>query len=206
LIAGRIADEFNKPTAVFQKQGLEYVGSFRSINQVNIVEVLEQCSDLLIKFGGHSQAAGAQVRAENMEALYEKMLQIIESELQGKDLSPVIEVDYELLPEETDTGLLDDILQLQPFGEGNAEPVFMMQKMSIEKFKTVGNGSKHLKLVLGDSKSQATFNAIGFGLGEEYPEIKEGDIIDIVFNLKEDEWNGGGAIQLFLIDLRKSDD
>ncbi|MDP1884226.1 MAG: single-stranded-DNA-specific exonuclease RecJ [Candidatus Moranbacteria bacterium] len=77
LIAGRVAEEFNKPTAVFQKRETEFVGSFRSIDQVNIVKVLEQCSDLLIRFGGHSQAAGAQVAPENMDKFYEKMSAII---------------------------------------------------------------------------------------------------------------------------------
>jgi single-stranded-DNA-specific exonuclease len=66
----------------------------------------------------------------------------------------------------------------------------------------VGNGSKHLKLNLssGDN-SPKIFDAIGFGLGDKFPNLKNGDSVDIVFNLQEDEWNGNKKIQLKLIDL-----
>ncbi len=204
LIAGRIADEFNKPTAVFQKQATEFVGSFRSIDQFNVVEALEKCSDLLIRFGGHSQAAGAQVKVENMEAFYERLAGIIEEDLAGKDLSPAIEIDYEISAAEVDGNLLANISKLQPFGEGNEEPIFLLRNLVVENMKILGNGSKHLKLSLRDSQGTQTFNAIGFGLGENPLGVKEGDTLDVVFNLKEDDWNGHGAVQLFLIDIKRS--
>ena len=204
LIAGRIADEFNKPTAVFQKQTTEFVGSFRSIDQFNVVQALEKCSDLLIRFGGHSQAAGAQVKAENMEAFYERLAGIIEEDLAGKDLAPAIEIDYEISAEDVDWKLLENISKLQPFGEGNAEPVFLLRNLVVENLKILGNGSKHLKLSLREKQGTQVFSAIGFGLGENPLNIAEGDAVDVVFNLKEDEWNGHGAVQLFLVDIKRS--
>ncbi|MFA5993713.1 MAG: single-stranded-DNA-specific exonuclease RecJ [Parcubacteria group bacterium] len=204
LIAGRIADEFNKPTAVFQKQATEFVGSFRSIDQFNIVQALEKCADLLIRFGGHSQAAGAQVKAENMEPFYERLAGIIEADLAGKDLAPAIEIDCELAAAEVSWELLENISKLQPFGEGNTEPTFLLRNLVVENIKILGNGSKHLKLSLRERQGAQVFNAIGFGLGENPLNIVEGDSIDIAFNLKEDEWNGHGAVQLFLVDIKIS--
>ncbi|EKE10643.1 MAG: hypothetical protein ACD_15C00225G0027 [uncultured bacterium] len=204
LIAGRIADDFNKPTAVFQKKEKEFIGSFRSINQFNIVEALEKCSDLLIKFGGHSQAAGAQLKIENMEAFYERLSGIIENDLAEKDLSPALEIDFEILAPDVDWSLLENISKLQPFGEGNSEPVFLMRNLIVETMRIVGNGSKHLKLSLKSKEYPMVFDAIGFGLGENSLGINEGDNLDVVFNLKEDEWNGNKKIQLFLIDIKKN--
>lgn len=204
LIAGRIADEFNKPTAVFQKQEKIFVGSFRSIDQVNIISALEQCSDLLIQFGGHSQAAGAQVSAENMEKFYEKLSGLIEKELEGKDVSPSIEIDLEISAQDADWNLVEGIKRLQPFGEGNEEPVFLMKNLIIEDMKVVGNGSKHLKLSLRSETIPKIFESIGFGLGDNLQNLEKGQAVDIVFNLQEDEWNGNKKMQLNLVDIRRN--
>lgn len=203
LIAGRVAEEFNKPTAVFQKQSDFFVGSFRSIDQVNIVEALEKCSDLLIRYGGHSQAAGAQVKAENMEKFYERLSGLVEEELIGKDITPAIEIDLEVLASEVDWELVDTINKLQPFGEGNEEPVFLMRDLAIADMKVVGNGSKHLKLSLRAQNSPKIFESIGFGLGENSLGLQVGDAVDVVFNLQEDEWNGNKKMQLNLVDVHR---
>lgn len=203
LVAGKIADEFNKPTAVFQKQEKVYVGSFRSIESVDIIKALEQCSDLLIRYGGHSQAAGAQVEQENMEKFYEKMSSIIEKELENKDVTPFIEIDLEVLAQDINWDLVDAINKLQPFGEGNEEPIFLIKNLIIEDMKIIGNGSKHLKLFLRSQTSPKVFEAIGFGLGENILKLKADDAVDVVFNLQEDEWNGNKKMQLNLIDMRR---
>lgn len=203
LIAGRIADEFNKPTAVFQKQGAEFVGSFRSIDQVNIIEALEKCSDLLVRYGGHSQAAGAQVKQENMEKFYEKLSGLVEQELEGKDITPSIEIDLEISAADINWDLVDAINKLQPFGEGNEEPTFLMKNLIVEDVKIVGNGSKHMKLSLRSQDSPKVFESIGFGLGENTLELKNSDTVDIAFNLQEDEWNGNKKMQLNLVDIKK---
>jgi len=205
LIAGRISSELNKPIAVFQKQEKEFVGSFRSIPAVNIIEILEKCSDLLIRFGGHSQAAGVRVLPENMDKFYEKMAQIIETDLQGKDLAPEIEIDLEISPNQVSWELLEEIRLMEPFGQGNKEPVFLMKNMLIDDLRVVGTGSKHLKLSLrAKNDSSKIFAGIGFSFGEKFPELQKGDVMDVVFNLQQDEWNGNKKMQLNLIDLKKT--
>jgi len=204
LIAGKIADEFNKPTIILQKQKNEFVGSLRSIPQVNIIEALEKCSDLVIRFGGHAQAAGIRVAPDKIEEFYEKLSQIIEKELQGKDITPELEIDAEIMAADIDWQLVSSIRKMEPFGEGNEEPVFLLKNIIIEDLRVVGNGSKHLKLALrAVSGSPKIFDAIGFSLGEKFPDLKKGDALDIVCNLQEDEWNGNKRIQLRIVDLRK---
>jgi len=203
LIAGRIADEFAKPTAIFQKQEKVFVGSFRSIGQVNIFSALEKCSDLLVRFGGHSQAAGVQVLEENMEKFYERLSGLVEKELEGKDISPSLDIDLEVSPESIDWGLMETIKKLEPFGNGNEEPVFLMKDLIIEDMRIVGNGSKHLKLSLRPQTSPKVFESIGFGLGDNLQNLEKGQAVDIVFNLQEDEWNGNKKMQFNLIDIRR---
>lgn len=203
LASGKIADEFNKPTAILNKGETESTGSFRSIPQVNIIEAIEKCSDLLVKFGGHSQAAGVTIKNENLDAFFEKLSKIIEEELKDKDVSPVIEIDAEILPKDLDFELAESLRKFEPFGEGNEEPLFLMKNLEVGDLRTVGNGEKHLKLSLKASDgTPKIFEAIGFNLTNGFSHLKKGDKIDIVFTISEDNWNGNRKIQLKLIDIK----
>ena len=203
LAAGRIADEFNKPVMILQKRDGFFVGSLRSIPQLNIAEVLEECAELLDRFGGHSQAAGAQIKAENIDKFYEKFSSLIEEKLAGQDLSPIVEADAEMNPEDVSWELLEQIKKMAPFGEGNEEPVFLMKGMLVEDFRLVGNGNKHIKMGLrGKNGSPKIFETIGFSMGEKAVKIRAGSELDIMFSIQEDEWNGNKKIQLNLVDFK----
>ncbi|MBU2028929.1 single-stranded-DNA-specific exonuclease RecJ [Patescibacteria group bacterium] len=205
LVAGKVADEFNKPTAVFQKQENEMVGSLRSIPQINIIEKIEKCSKLLEKFGGHAQAAGVTLKKENFDSFYKKLSQLIAKELGGKKTYPTVEIDLEITSQDINWELLSEIRKMEPFGKENEEPVFLVRNLKIQEIRMVGNGSKHLKLSVMAEDSPKVFDGIGFGMGEKFSQIiKVGDKVDLVVNLQEDEWNGNRKIQLQIIDLKKS--
>ncbi|HBP00709.1 MAG: Single-stranded-DNA-specific exonuclease RecJ [Candidatus Moranbacteria bacterium GW2011_GWE1_49_15] len=204
LVAGKIVQQFNKPTAVLQKGETESKGSFRSIPQVNIIEAIEKCQELLIKFGGHSQAAGISIENGKLEAFYEKLNAQIEKELEGKDISPELLIDAEVSAEELDFSLAEGLEKCKPFGEGNPEPVFVMRGLSVENLRTIGNGEKHLKFSLKAQGSPKILEAVGFYLAKEFAHIRRGDLIDAAFNLQKDEWNGNRRIQLMLIDLKSA--
>lgn len=203
LAAGRIADEFNKPTAILNKGETESQGSFRSIPPVNIIESIEKCKKYLVKYGGHSQAAGVTVKNENLGKFFEELEKIIETGLGDKDISPVQEIDVEILPKDLDFDLAESIRKFEPFGEGNEEPVFLMKDLIVEDLRKVGNGEKHLKLLLKATDSTPKiFEAIGFNLTNGFSHLKKGDKVDAVFNISIDNWNGNKKIQLKLIDLK----
>ncbi|MDD5083496.1 MAG: single-stranded-DNA-specific exonuclease RecJ [Candidatus Moranbacteria bacterium] len=206
LVAGRIAHELNRPTAVFQKGEHESQGSFRSIPSVNIIDAIEECGELLVKFGGHSQAAGLTIKNENLEAFYEKLNGIIEKKLEGIVVEPEILIDMKLSPFQITPQLVSEIMKMMPFGEGNREPVFLLEDMIVQSVRTVGNGEKHLKLVLrSDDAMQRVFDAIGFNLGTKFPDLAAGQKVDVVFQLEENTWNGKTTTQLKLIDMRMRD-
>ncbi|MFA6160337.1 MAG: single-stranded-DNA-specific exonuclease RecJ [Parcubacteria group bacterium] len=203
LVAGKIADEFQKPTIVLQRQETEFVGSLRSIPEINIIETLGKCSELLTRFGGHSQAAGVTVKPENIEKFYEKMSQLIEEELAGKEIVPVLDVDCEITLDDINWEFVAELKKMEPFGIGNEVPVFLAKNVIISDLKIVGNGSKHWKLsLMSTSGSPKIFDAIGFSLATKFPDLKKDDKIEMVFNIQEDEWSGNKKIQLNLIDLK----
>jgi len=206
LVAGKITEEFHKPAAVFQKQPAEFVGSLRSIPQINIIEKIEECAELLKKFGGHSQAAGVTLKQENFHLFCEKFSRLIAQELGGKKIFPAVEIDLEITSRDINWELLMEIKKMEPFGKENEEPVFLVRNLKIQEIKIVGNGNKHLKISIMAEDSPKVFDAIGFGMGEKFFRlIKSGDKVDLVVNLKEDEWNGNRKIKLHIIDLRKSE-
>lgn len=203
LVAGKIVSKFNKPTAIFQKSEGESKGSFRSIPQINIIETIGQCKELLVRHGGHSQAAGVTVRNENLEKFYEKMNMLITQKLEGVDLAEEIKVDGELSSEDIDFDLVEDLEKLKPFGEGNVEPIFKLRNVVVKEKRVIGNGNKHIKMFLMPlNGSPKIFEAISFNGYEKFEHVKEGNHIELLCNVQKDEWNGNRKIQLTLIDLK----
>jgi single-stranded-DNA-specific exonuclease len=204
LVAGKVTDKFNKPSAILQKGEKTSKGSFRSIPSVNIIEALDKCSDLLVRYGGHSQAAGITIDNKNLEKFYKKFDSLIETELKDRDVSPIIEIDAEIKPEDIDFELTESLKKFEPFGVANPQPVFLMKNLIVEEVKTVGNGDKHLKLFLrGDGGTPKILEAIGFNFSNHL-NLTKGNKVDVVFNLEQDNWNGNQKIQLKMLDLKLS--
>jgi single-stranded-DNA-specific exonuclease len=201
LAAGKIAEEFYKPTVILQKDDKTSRGSLRSIPELSIISALEKCSKWLIKFGGHHQAAGILLQNENLKSFYECLDNVIEKELQDRELTPFTHIEMEIKTQEIDMEIAEVIQKLEPFGSGNPEPVFMMKKMIIHELKTVGSDGKHLKLFLRSKDgSPKVFEAIGFRLAKLFP-LKNGDEIDIIFTINLDNWNGNRKLQLKMADI-----
>jgi len=207
LVAGKIADRHCRPAIIFSEANGENLrGSARSIADFNLVEAIGKCKDLLVQFGGHPGAAGLEIKKENLAVFKERINEIAGVELKNKDLSPVMEIDFELGAAEIDWPLFDELIKFEPFGKGNQAPVFLAKNFSISSLRVVGNGSKHLKMELKNtSLPQKVFKAIGFGLMKNGGAgLAVGDKIDLVFEILKDEWRGRRELQLKIIDLKRS--
>ena len=203
IIAGRIANEFQKPAGVFWRDTAESRGSFRSVPHINIVHVLEQCKDLLIRFGGHHQAAGATVATKNLDAFAHRFHEIVGAEMAKGDVpTDDLMIDAELSPETVNFTFVEQLKQFEPFGEGNREPLFSMNHMTIDEMRLVGNGEKHVKMRLRAKGKPMVFDAIGFGLGERAATFARGAIVDVAFHVQENIWNATRSLQLKIVDLR----
>ena len=203
LVAGKITEEFRKPTVILQEREDDLAGSLRSIPEVDIYAALKECQDALETFGGHDQAAGMTIKKENLEKFYEKMNEAVEKQLEGRQIVPTLEIDTEISTSDINWHFMQTLKEMEPFGIDNEQPKFMAKDIIVSEAKIVGNGQKHWKLALrGESGGPKVFDAIGFSLAERFPDLKKDDKIEVVFNLEEDSWNGNKKIQMKLIDLK----
>ncbi len=203
IIAGKIAKKFGKPTGIFCKEGDIARGSFRSVEGINIVEILDKTSEYLEKYGGHEAAAGASIKTENIEKFILKASQEIEKTTKNKKLESEILADLEIELNDVNLSLAYELERFEPFGEGNEEPIFLLRNLMILEIRTIGNNAKHLKMRI-KSKNSSTIDIVGFGFGEDIDEINSAKNIDIMANVGKNEWNGNVNVQLNLIDWKKS--
>ncbi len=197
LVASRLSEEFYRPAIVVKTGELTSVGSCRSIPEFNIINALNQCSRLLSRFGGHSQAAGFTLPTKNLPHLTQRLSQIAASQLAGLDLRPSLNIDAEVtLPELTgDTFPL--IQQLAPFGCGNPVPTFLSRRVKIVDYRSMGNNGNHLRFKL--QQGNTLWDGVGFGLGSYLAEISQ--FLDIVYNLEVDRWCGKDRLRLNILDF-----
>lgn len=204
IVASRICDAYSLPTVVigFDDQGVGR-GSCRSVESVNMLEILQDCGGHLETFGGHKMAAGLTILRESLPAFERAFNALCADRLRGHEFRATHTVDAWLsCLGEADYGLLDWIEMLRPFGAANPAPTWGIRGVSIVgQPRTVGKDSKHLKLVLASGATQ--MDAIAFGMGDRSPGT--GDL-DILFNLEENVYMGRRSLQLNIIDLRPHED
>jgi len=194
IVASRLSGRFGRPAVViaFDEAGRGR-GSCRSIENVDILEILHECSDYLESFGGHRAAAGLDIKLEHMADFKKAFNKSCAKRLEGKDLRPLLNIDA-WLPSlgHVDTGLFENIEQLRPFGLDNPAPVWGLRNLKIVGQPKVV-GKNHLKMIVAGGGSQV--EAIGFGMGEWA--IPEGDI-DVAFQVDKNAYWRDKRLQLKL--------
>lgn len=208
LIAGKVKDKYCCPAIIYHQRGDLIYASCRSIPEFDLMSMLKQGAKFFDDFGGRSGTGGFQMSTKKLNQVKEKFNQIAEKKLSNIDLTSVLEIDKELYLKDVDWKNYDQIQRFAPFGKANLEPRFLIKGLEINNLRAVGNNSGHLKMGLTmfnkNSKIAKNFNAIGFGLGKKVEEIKRGDLIDIVFELIVNEWNGQRDLEMKIIDLKLS--
>ncbi|MDP3955464.1 MAG: single-stranded-DNA-specific exonuclease RecJ [bacterium] len=202
LVAGRLMEEFYLPTVIVSKGAQYSRASARSINGFNMVEAIRACSDILGAHGGHAMAAGFTIETKKLDELKERLILLSEKTLSDELLTPVIKIDLELGCGNLDFSLCKKISEFEPFGISNPEPVFLTRDLTVTDARQVGNKGAHLKLKVSCPDTGKTFDAIGFGFGKHFSQLKPDTVIDLVYYLVEDSWNGQERIQLKLKDLK----
>jgi len=203
LVAGRVKDAYFRPTIIIHHHDDTYVGSGRSIPGFDITAALAECGDYLLRFGGHPQACGfTVVGEENLGKFIAKMESLAETALAGRDLRPELSIDAEVTLDEINWQFWDELIQLEPYGEGNPRPRFLITNVIIEKIRGVGADGKHLSVLVSQENNKAIHKLIGFSFGEWTAKVYTGDRLDIVFELGINQYNGNRELQLEIIDMR----
>ena len=198
IVSSRITEKFYKPSILvcFDKDIAK--GSGRSIEGFDLHKALMECDKYLTNFGGHSLAAGLSLNTKDFEKFKNMINEYAEKNIKDEDLIPTINIDLKLEDSQLNIEEVEELKLLEPFGQSNEEPIFMITNLKVVSIKTLSDG-KHLKLYL---KNQNYLDAIGFNLGERANELKIGDTIDIVGNLNINEFNNTKKVQMLLKDFK----
>lgn len=196
LVAARLAQEFYRPTIVVEVGEEESKASCRSIPEFHITAALDRCADLLLRYGGHAQAAGFTVCNEHWDELSARLRRIAEEQLGSLDLSPCVKVDAEIPLSQVDWATASMLKQLEPFGHKNPAPVLASRNVIVRRHRLVGE--HHLQFTASDGR--IVWDAIAFGQG--FWADKMPTRIDMAYSLVTEEWNGQQRLKLYVEDLR----
>lgn len=200
LIAGRLTEEYYRPSIVLSKGERYSKASARSVVGFNIIDFIRLSSHLLVDAGGHPGAAGFTVETSKIEELHKFLEKAADKKIAEELLVRKLPIDCELDLDLVNEKLFDGLQVLSPFGYGNPDPVFLSKKVTIENINSVGADKKHLKIQFG--KNNFRIGGILFNYDTSL-KLAVGDRVDIVYSLSENQWNGNRKLEIKLKDIAK---
>ena len=198
IVASRVTERCGKPCMIISRGETEAKGSGRSIEGFSLFEAICACGDLLIKFGGHPMAAGITLKPENIEA-FRKRINQYAAEHFPQMPTQTVTLDCKLNPAALSVSMAQSLTQLEPFGNGNPQPVFGLFNMEISNVTPVGGGG-HLRLTL--EKNGAVITAMRFNTKPEELPYHIGDKIDLAVQLEAREFRGQPSLTVIVRDMK----
>ncbi|MDA3840087.1 MAG: single-stranded-DNA-specific exonuclease RecJ [Patescibacteria group bacterium] len=218
LVSGRVTEKYYKPSLVITRTKKGYKGSGRSIDELNILDLLKKCEDKIEKYGGHAKACGFSVAEEKIDDFVKCVKEEAKKELSGLELSPKINIEAKIELGDVDVELIDRVVKFAPFGEANPAPFFLSEEVKVMDKMKMGADGQHLKLRLKNGKVKEVnhevreadlgqgsnmLNALGFWQTEKWKNLDIGDTIDIVYTLENNKFNGRTDPQMRIVDIKK---
>lgn len=199
IVASRISKRFHRPTFIiaFEEDG-SGKGSGRSIEGISLVDAIDECREHLIKGGGHDMAAGISIAQDQLEAFRDGLGAAVRRQLKGGELTPRLPIDLETELAEITEDLLPSYLQMEPLGQHNPRPIFMVRGVQPTAEPRVLK-EKHLRLSLRQGRARR--EAMFFG-GNEQPLPRPP--WDIAFTISRNEWRGRVSLQMIVEDIRSA--
>jgi len=202
IVASKLLERYRRPAVVLAHEGEQARGSARSIEGFDIAGAFQQCTDLLVKHGGHAAAAGVTIAQDNLPAFRQCLNELAAKAIGPETRHPKLHVDAEVSLGEIDEQLLDDLQALEPCGQDNPQPLFAALGLKVTSCRRVGTDDRHLKLqVLADGRG---WDCIGFGLGAAAGRIRPQQRVDLCFTPEINEYMGSRELQLRLEAVRPS--
>ncbi len=198
LVSIGLASELGRPTVVLARDGDIYRGSARTVAGFDIGGALQEVSHLLVRVGGHRQAAGLTVEANRVDELREALEAVVDRAGLAA-APPELRLDAEIAPERVALDTITLLDGLRPFGEGNEDPLLLVRGVQVRETRTMGEGGKHLKIGLAGAGGAA---AILWGEGARIREIGPRARLDLAGRLSRNTWNGRTDPQMILADFR----
>ena len=207
LAASRLAETYRRPAAVLSVNGSRAVASARSIPEFNLVEAIADSSSLLVRYGGHAQAAGFTVSADRIDEVSQRLNAYAAEKLDSLDLSPELEIDAEIRLQELTADVYDWLRSLEPFGKGNRRPLFASLNVTALEARFMGNNQQHLRLRVEQDGREMT--ALAFNQAADWRAIvgpAGTPRLDLAFTLMLDSWHDKPTLALRVSKLRAAEE
>ena len=204
IVASRISDKFNRPAILISTKDGMGRGSGRSIENFHLFEALTSCEEFLKEYGGHQYACGLTILEENLPGFIKLINELAVNVMTAEDLIQFLLVDMDIELNLLDYKTVDDITKLEPFGEGNSEPIFCSRNLRLIQPLKVLKG-EHIKFQVTDGKKN--FEAIGFGMAKDSDielTLRNSPSFDMAYTVSFNNWQRVNTIQLKIEDIRPS--
>ncbi len=198
IVAARITEKYGRPSIVITFDGEEGTGSARSIEGFSVYDAIKSAEEHLTHFGGHTMAAGLGIRRENVEKFFACVNNYAKN---MEQVVPTLTLDCKLNPAYINTALVESLETLEPFGAGNAQPLFGVFGVRVSNIQPVGEG-KHLRL--GFTKGSTQFTAMKFSSTLDNFPYREGDTVDLAVRVEKNEYRGNVQASVQIRDIRFS--
>lgn len=198
LAAGKLVEKYYRPAIVLSKGKKVSKASARSISGFNIIEAI-RTTGLILEGGGHPMAAGFSIETSKIDKFRKEINKLFGKILTDELLEKKLKIDMEVGFSDITYSLCNKLKDFEPFGMGNPAPTFCSKNVEVLEVRGVGKDGKHLKLKL--KQDEYILDAIFFGGGESYPDLKIGEKIDTAYNVEENVWNSHTSLQLKIRDI-----
>ena len=193
IIAGRLREHFHKPSFVLTRGETTAKGSGRSIEQYHMYQGLCKVSDLLVKFGGHPMAAGLSLEEKDIDEFRRRLN--ADAELTEEDFVPKIWIDVPMPFEYVNEKIVQELKDLEPFGQGNEKPLFAQNSLVIRNVRVLGKNRNVVKMNLVTETGQPV-DGLLFADGDRFLEEQAGrNMIDMIYYPDVNEYNGTRTLQ-----------
>ena len=196
IVAARITEKYGKPSIVLTFDGDEGTGSARSIDGFSIYDAIKACEEYVTHFGGHTMAAGLGIKRENVEKFF---VAINEYAKEQEEAIPTLVLDCKLNPAYINAELVSSLETLEPFGAGNAQPLFGIFGVKVASIQPISEG-KHLRINF--SKGNTCFTAMKFSSTLDTFPYREGDMVDLAVKIEKNEFRGEVKASVQLREIR----
>lgn len=203
IVASRLVDKFNVPSILLTNIDGVAKGSCRSVSDFDVHSALKKCDDLLIEYGGHRHAAGLSLKVGNIPELRRRFDELAQKHISKDMLIPEIDIDAELSFNELSPNFLNTLSKFAPFGYSNDKPMFYSKGVrSVNGVKLVGRNTIRFRAI----QNNFEINAVGQNLGHKINMCTNGKKFSIVYNLEANGFNGQGAPQINIKDIKPDTD
>lgn len=201
IVASRLIESYYRPTVVLTRSGDIVAGSARSVPGFNLYEAIHACRENLLGYGGHFAAAGLTMLESNVQHFIDQFEAVVNSTIEPHLLIPEIMIDAEISFKDITHNFYNIVQQMEPFGPENMRPIFITRNVSETGFSKVVK-DKHIRFVL--KQGDITLTGIGFNLADKIDLLQKDQLVDVVYTIDLNEWNGVQSLQFKMIDINIS--